>query len=177
MNLKPFTHPVLFTVFSLLIVATELYVSTQKLLLLSAIPLVFIAIHLSLFTKNFLKEISFIAISFSLIFFSEFFISNIDIYHFGVVELPGHSWPPPWITSLWLMLPLFFCTSLKFLYNARIAGAYASAFLIYAAYRFIFEPLDLLFFHKPPIQSALLFILSWYLLMRIIFWLHKKITS
>lgn len=177
MNIKTFAHPLLFSLTSFLIIAVELYSSTQKLLLLSTIPLVFLAIHLSFFTKNFIKEILFITASFFIIFFSEFFISNIDIYHFGIVELPGTSWPPPWIASLWLILPLFFCTSLKFLYDARIAGAYGGAFLVYAAYRFLFEPLDLVFFHKPPLQSALLFILSWYLLMRVIFLVHKKITS
>lgn len=176
MNIKSLAHPILFLVFSLLVITVELYSSTQKLLLLSALPLIFIAIHLSFFTKDFLKELLFITVSFSLIFFSGFLISNIDIHHFGFVELPGHNWPPPWIASLWLMLPLLFCTSLKFLYNARIAGAYAGAFLVYAAYHFIFEPFDLLFFHKPPMQSALLFVLSWYLILRIIFWLHKRIT-
>ncbi len=176
MNLKILQHIFLFLASSSLILFSQVHNLNSKFFILITIPLFFLILHLKYFSKDFLKEIVFITISFLMTFTCESFISNTNIYYFGIVNFPQYRWPPPWIISLWIMFPAFLCTSLNVLNKTHsILGAYLGAFLLYLIYAFGAKHLDLIFFHNLNIQSALLPILSWYLLIRGLFKLNHKI--
>ncbi len=176
MNLKTLQHSFLFLTSFALILLSEIYHLNSKFLILTTTPLFFLILHLKYFSKNFLKEIIFIALSFSMAFTCELFTSNINIYHFGLIDLPQYTWPPPWVAALWMILPAFLCTSLNIPNGtSNIVKAYFKAFLLYLIYKFGGKYFELIFFHDPNIQSALLFILVWSLLIRILFKLHYKI--
>lgn len=177
MSSNTLKHSVLFYSSFFLILVCEIFVFEYKLIPLITIPLIFLALHLKYFSKNFIKEILFIAVAFFIGFSLEAVMSILDVYHLGIIDLNGFTWPKPWVTAAWLLIPIYLVHSARALNSYPVPGAYAGAILAYCFYSFIGESFDLIFFHRPKIQSALFFILAWYLLIRGFFRLYKKITD
>ncbi len=177
MNSRTLKHSLLFFSSVALLIISETVLFQYKLIPLITIPLVFLALHLCFFTTNFKKEFLFIVSSFALGFALEITMSFLDVYHFGIVDLRGFSWPAPWTASLWLILPAYLIRFAKPLNNYPVPAAYAGAIVSYFLYSVVGQKLDLVFFHRPKIQAALFFILAWYLLIRGLFRVHKKIFS
>lgn len=169
-------HSILFNIVWSMILFAEVLNLPYKVFILVALPLIFLILHLHYFTKNFVPEVIFIASSFVMGLSAEVTLSNLEIYHFGIIDLPDLNWPPPWTAALWMIFPVYLCTSLQVLNKLRILGAYLGALLSFITYYFVGERLDLIFFNPPLQQNAMVFILAWYLIIRGLFWLHRKIT-
>lgn len=177
MNSKTLQHSLLFNLFWAAILGAELYTFQYKTTLLCIIPLSFLLIHFRFFTTNFTKEFTFVVAAFFIGLFTETLLPNLEIYHFGLVDSPGFKYPPPWVTALWMIFPLYLVTALQILNKYKIFGAYVAAVLTLSSYAILGEKLDLVFFEAPMLQSYVLFILAWYLIIRGLFQLNTFLTK
>lgn len=175
-SIQKILHSILFNAIWGLILYIELQNPEQKTFFLSAAALSFIGLHFAFFTKNFMKELVFLVLGFAIGFGFESSLSNSGIYQYGLVDLPQFGWPPPWMTALWLMFPPFFNFTLSFLKDYKIMGSFAVAASTLGTYYLVGSRFDLIFFGTPILQTFTVFVLAWYLMLRVLVWLKCKLA-
>jgi hypothetical protein len=164
----------LFNIFWSVTLLTEIYKNDHSFSILLVSALAYSLLHLNFVAKDFSSEVYFMLGALFVGVCAETLMSNIGIYHFGLLESPGLEWPPAWIAALWLIFPVYLVNSVTIIKRMPITGAYLGAMLTFGTYYLLGDRLDLIFFHKPFIKTSLFFIATWYLLIRFLFWFHDK---
>jgi len=156
-----------------------IYIQTSQLVykpaLLSATALIFVGVHFLFFASDFLKELIFLAVGFCIGLFVEAALSNSGVYHYGLVDTAGLSWPPPWIASMWLMFPPLITYTFGFLKSYPIVGSAFIAASTLSSYYFVGKKMDLIFFNKPLASGFVVFIIFWFLALRFLVRLKVKL--
>jgi hypothetical protein len=169
-------HSILFNVFWGAVIYVQVSSLAYPTILLAASALCFVGIHFCFFAKDFVKELIFLAVGFSAGFVVEGILSNSGVYHYGIVDTPGLSWPPPWMAAMWLMFPPLITYTLGFLKDYPVAGSAFVAASTFGTYYLFGKKMDLIFFNPPLWQGFVAFFLFWFLLLRFLVRVQKKLV-
>ena len=168
-------HSVLFNIFWIGIISVQVSNFSYKPALLTACALSFVSIHFLFFATHFLKELLFIVIGFSLGMLIETTLVNTGVYHYGLVDSPGFTWPPPWMAALWLMFPPLITYTFSFLKDYPVLGCAFVSISTTGTYYLFGKKMDLIFFNPPLWQGFVAFALFWFVTLRLLVRLKIKL--